>query len=206
MNIFFFKFLSGLLAVFFLLAPAAAANVINEGNNEVRIVIRKKDNFTQRTSLYPGQSIALPNNAAEVRIAPTFGARGDEEIKVKIIETNGTTKTLTRYGASYEIGSLLEGEEETDKEESVLKPGLAVNNGNITVTIRIFKKNGETETKSLYVGQPAALPVDTEEVRVLRDVYLRGDEIIKVNLTFPNGDTATVNRLGGRAKLLEEEF
>lgn len=82
------------------------AGITNLGNDAVQIEFQKDNGLSQSSTLFPGQSMETPDATTAVRVAPRgMGARGDERIKIKIVEANGKEGVLTKYDQVYQLVS-----------------------------------------------------------------------------------------------------
>ena len=93
-------FLAVLLSVLF--SHPVWAFVVNESNRDVLIKVVKEDGMEAQFVLYPGESRDLPDQAVQVRVLALSQRRGDEKIKVTIIEADGTKHGAA--GASHRYG------------------------------------------------------------------------------------------------------
>lgn len=180
--------------------PQAWAGVTNEGNEAVQIEINRKSGFSQRINLYPGQSETLPDDATSVKIIPRgFGARGDENLMVKIVESSGNIGELDKYGQTWILNRI-----DDEEAEIVFKPGNMTNVGNIVIDVSMINRKGFTQKRTLYIDQSYTVPKDIYEVRVLSNRRLRGDERINLKVVMPDGVEHSITTLGGIARIEEE--
>lgn len=180
--------------------PLGWAGLTNQGNDAVQIEFQKKNDLSQSATLFPGQSMETPEGTVSVRVVSRgMGGRGDESIRLKVVERTGKEGLLTEYGQSYTLGI-------TEEEEApvVLKEGRMVNNGNIAVDVAMRQKNGRTRKTILYLNQSLTLPRNIYEVEVLQQGRLRGDEIVRVDVLMPDGTAVSITSLGGIARALPE--
>lgn len=186
------------------LIPCLYANITNEGNQSIRVEIERKSGFSRIVTLNPGQSVSLPKDATRVNIPPpSLSVWGDQVVNVTIVNADGTVTSLARFGASHEFNKE---EDFGASKKVVLTAGKVVNSGNIPVQIIIYRPKGITEKRLVYVGQPISIPKDTVIVETSDDTPLRGDEIIDISVTMPNGTTKSIVRLGGRVTLQDSSF
>ncbi|HTL47877.1 MAG TPA: hypothetical protein VL688_07420 [Verrucomicrobiae bacterium] len=186
------------LAAFILFPLSAEAGIKNKGDDAVSLEVERDSGFTQQVSLYPGQTIDIPEGATAIRIVPrSLSTRGDESIEVVITEPNGNSSTLKEPGQSYKLGT----PPDSTAEPAALKPGKVTNKGNINVDIVITHASGLTDERQIYVGQPVDLSEDVTQVQVLANRRLRGDEIVRVSVNMPDGEVVQITSLGGIAKL-----
>lgn len=188
-----------LLILALLAGHSAFANITNKGDDAVQIEIRNKNGFSNFHSLFPGQSVAVPADAAEIEISRRAGLRGDENFLIQIVERNGTVAQLDRPGITHRLN--LTEEEEKPVE---LKAARITNEGNVVVDLEITDRNGNTDTKTLYNDQTLLASKNTVKVEVLANRYLRGDERIRVKVVLPPGEVVTITALGGIAEVKEE--
>ncbi len=195
------RFLLWILIGLFPGALSLWAGVTNLGNDAVQIEFQKEDGLSQSGTLFPGQSMETPAETTTVRVVPRgAGARGDEKIKIKIVESNGKEGILTKYDQLYQLGLT----EETEQ-KVVLKPGRVSNKGNLSLDVAVRKKDGSEHKLVVYLGQTLEIPRDTYEVEVLGNQRrLRGDEIIKLVVLMPDGVGYNITSLGGIARILPE--
>lgn len=192
------------LAVCLLLSAARAfANVTNEGNDAVQIKVYRANGFSQFYTLYPGQSIAIPDKSTRLELEPrSSGARGDESIKVKVVLDDGSEIVLDGYGQSCQLDKPPDTEEASKVK---LQYGKIMNRGNNVVTVDVKDDKNLVNRRVIYPGQPLAVAPDTVEVTVVNNGLLRGDEIVKVQVILPDGEDITITSVGGVAKMKKEE-
>jgi len=183
-------------------SPLLWSGITNRGDDSVLLEIKKESGLSESPTLYPGQSIVMPDGAMQVRVMSRYSSmRGDENIMVEIVESGGGSVTLTSYNKVYVLGT-----SEDEKEETVdLKEGRLLNRGNTNVNIQVNRTLGPNVQRALYPDQPIPLPIDTTDITVLSDKKLRGDEIIHVSATMPDGETTEITTLGGKATLQKED-
>lgn len=181
-------------------SAAGFAGVTNEGNEAVQIEINRRSGFSQRINLYPGQSETIPDDATTLKIIPRgFGARGDENIMIKVMEASGLQATLSEYGQIHVLNKT-----EEEEELITLQPGKMINVGNIVIDIAMTNRKGFIQKRTLYVDQSATIPVDIYEVKILSNRRLRGDERINLSVVMPDSNSYNITTLGGIARIQEE--
>jgi len=177
----------------------AHAGITNRGADDVHLRIERKDGNLRTVSLYPEQSIGLPEDAKSVTvIAPPLGGRGDENVKVEVIEEDGDVGLITELGGTYELDK----EKETGK--VAIKKGIAVNQGNVPVDVILRFETGLSSRKTLYVADTLTLEKNVKEVEVASGGLFRGDEMISLSVILPDGTSHTIKRRGGKAKIKED--
>lgn len=180
----------------------AWAGVVNQGNDAVQIEFQKSDGLSESTTLFPGQARQTPEKTVSMKVvARGSGMRGDEQIKIRVVEANGKEGALTKYDQVYRLGVT-----EDTEVQVVLKSGRLVNLGNVALDIALKKKDGTSEKIVLYLDQTLTFPRDTYEVEILSLSRLRGDEIIRVGVMMPDGVGYTLTSPGSRARILPENM
>jgi len=178
----------------------AFANITNSGNDAVQIKISRKTGFSQSYTLYPGQSLTIPEGSTKVLVEPRgFGTRGDEDIKVVIVTVTGEEATLDGFGQSFDLEKSPDAA--VEEEALTLQYGKILNNGNNVVDIDIKDDKGLVNRRVVYPGQPLALAPNTVQVEIVPNSRLRGDEVVKVEVLMPDGEDHTITRLGGIARI-----
>lgn len=166
----------------------------------MQIEFKKTDGLSQSATLFPGQSIETPPGTESLRVVPRgMGERGDEIIRIKVVENSGKETQLTKYGERYALGA-------TPEEEAPvrLKEGSLTNSGNIALDVLWRQKKGLSLKKTIYPNQTLILPRNIYEVEVVQQNRLRGDEIVRVDALMPDGSATTVTSPGGIARALPE--
>lgn len=192
----------GIFLTSWMLAGAlpAAAGVVNKGNDAVQVEFEKANGLSESATLFPDQSVQTPRGTRTVRVAPRgSGARGDEIIKVLVVESSGKEGLLTKYNQVYRLGIVEDAETPV-----VLKDGRVINRSNIVVTITLRKRDGLESRSLLYLDQTKTFSSDIYEVEVMNLSRLRGDERVRIEVLMPDGVSHLITSLGGVARILPE--
>lgn len=95
-----YTFLTALLTFLLLFHTLAYCEIVNYGNTKTRIVIIRENGSRISDSLYPGQSLPIPEDAKTIRVDTSLSDRGDEEIYLSVVLPDGTLHELRENGAT----------------------------------------------------------------------------------------------------------
>ncbi|PIQ86740.1 MAG: hypothetical protein COV74_03565 [Candidatus Omnitrophica bacterium CG11_big_fil_rev_8_21_14_0_20_45_26] len=169
------------------------ATITNEGNETVEVMVKRTDGSPRKMALFPGQSTMLPNGAAEVSIV-AGKQYGDEIYKVKVIDKTGQTRYIEKVDKPLVLGK--------QAEDTIVKKIAKVENaGNLEVILSVLRSDGRTETLRVRPEHTVKLSEEAVAVTTSSNAIIRGDEIIDLKITLPNGESKSINALGATVRL-----
>ncbi len=191
-----FLFIAWSVLFLFPMASLFAA-ITNESNGNIQIEITKESGDPNRLTMYPGQSTEIPIGATQITVVSSHFGRGDEVVKIKIVENEGLTGYITKTNMPYILGR----EDVSEEDKAAYKSIRATNQSNVPLDLAVTKKNGNTTILKILPAQSMNLPEDTAEVKVTPSTSLRGDENIKLEMRMLNGEVKKLNRFGEKIAL-----
>ena len=173
------------------------AGITNESNVAVKVDIARKDGPSQKITIYPGQSEVLPDDATQITVIPNALPRGDEIVNVKVLQDEGKSVYITKFGDSLVLWQ----KEEAEEVKPLLGYTKITSASNIALRLTLTKKSGTSETVEILPGQSKTFPDSVVELSVSTSGLPRGDEVVNLTLTLPNGEEKTISRVGERMRL-----
>lgn len=86
------------LFFFLIVSPLIAGTVTNEGPSAVRLSVKYKNGYGGNGMLPPGKTVPLRNDLMWLKHIPEDPK---QEVRIKIVEDNGSTNYLTTKGGLY---------------------------------------------------------------------------------------------------------
>lgn len=174
------------------------AGIKNEGSETV-VVLATKENGSAQATIFPNQTVPIPDKAKSIKVLPPTSMRGDEKTKVRIVQNNGVVLYLNKIGESV---NLYEPQPEIALDVEYRK---VTNLGNLAVNVIVYKKGGASETTSLLALQSMILHENAEEIEIAPQGSLRGDEQVDIEVVLLSGVTKKLESFGSRVRLDEVE-
>ncbi len=192
------------IAVLVCMQCNAFATISNKSNGAVQVKIKKTSGFSEKHTLFPGQSISMPERAKSVEVISISGSsRADEKLEITVLEQNGKEALIDKYNEVYTLGK---NEDDVVDTPTVMQNGKATNQGNIPVDLLLKNQYNFIQKRPLSLGQSVIIPKDIVEVEVTSNVLVRGDQKLQISITLPDGVTHIVNRAGGIVKVVSDGF
>lgn len=192
---------AGLLSLFAFSAAAECwAEIINQGDQIVRLSGRRKSGVSGSITLQPGQTMTFADDLEEVSHVPSGRP---ERVNVVIIEPDGRRGAITSLGGRYTLGRGQASRPAPDRpsaKAAELVPGEVLNRSNIPVFL-LYRVPGTIRQGSvnLQPDQNGTFPKEAAEVTLrLRD-RARDNDQISVYVTMPDGSRHVLNADGAQA-------
>lgn len=199
-----------ILIVFFGLSTFARvfAEIINEGDQIVRLSGRKKGGVIGSLTIQPGQSIPITDQLEQLSHVSNNSGR-PENVKILIIEPDGTRGSITSVGGKYILGQggsrsgyMTPYVPDRRKPSVILQPGSVKNRSNIAVFIAYSMPNNiRSGILNLQPDQYGTFPKEVTEVTLRVRDRVRDNDEIAVYVTMPDGSQQVLSGDGATARL-----
>lgn len=187
-----------LAVLFFVFIPHSSAIIVNESNDLVEVEAVKSDGQSERIRIFPSQSAEIPQKAVELKVVPKMFVRGDEVVRVRVEQADGTVSYIKKFNQTFKLGVPM-GEEEVFPE--LIRQ--VTNMSNNAVPLAVTKKNGTLQIMTILPKQSMILPEDTREVGIDKSGFMRGDESIQVEIIIPSGEKRTIANVSAKVSFEE---
>ena len=176
------------------------AEIVNQGNDIVRLSGRRKSGISGSITLQPGQTLPVADDLEEVSHVPSGRP---ERVNILIVEPDGRRGSITSIGGRYVLGRSRASTLERDTPKAAQPvSGDVVNRSNIPVFLLYRIPNTIRQgSVNLQPDQSSSFPKETVEVTLRLRHRARDNDQIAVYVTMPDGSRHTLNADGDKAAL-----